>query len=82
MNKKRGGKRDGSGRPKINGGIKRVLISITETHHAYLIEKYGKVSPGIRALIEADMAGEDTRGQRSDSAEQYQEDDNDSQQNE
>jgi hypothetical protein len=44
------------GRPKINGGVKRVLITITESHYAYLQDEYGSISPAIRALIDADIA--------------------------
>jgi hypothetical protein len=43
------------GRPKINGGVKRVLITITESHYAYLRDEYGSISPAIRLLIDADI---------------------------
>jgi hypothetical protein len=55
MVKKHGGKRQNSGRKKINGGIKRRNVGLTEAQIKHLFKKYGSISEGIRILIAADM---------------------------
>ena len=57
MAKRKGNYKPGPGRPK---GTKifplRESIRLTEAQKQHLITKYGSVSFGIRALIDADMA--------------------------
>jgi len=55
MNKKHGGPRQGSGRKKINGGIKRRNVGLTESQINHLVKKYGGISEGLRILADADM---------------------------
>ena len=64
------------GRPKINGGVVRVLVTMTPAHRAYLQDTYGSISPAIRALIDADIAS------RGDDAETPSEQEGDDRENE
>jgi hypothetical protein len=56
MTKSHGGSRKGSGRPKINGGVIRRNVGLTQKQIDYLKSNYGNLSKGIRALIDAAMA--------------------------
>ena len=63
MSKQHGGKRPGAGRPKINGGAKRILITITKSDYLYLKQNFDGISLGIRELIDSHRSKKQPHGE-------------------